>query len=44
VSFEEGIQGTVDWYRNHAGWLKRVRSGAYREACARIYGGRLEDG
>jgi dTDP-glucose 4,6-dehydratase len=32
VSFEEGLAATVAWYRSHAGWVDRVRSGAYRAA------------
>jgi len=30
VSFEVGLATTVDWYRNNAQWVERVRSGAYR--------------
>ncbi len=30
ASFETGLAATVDWYRNHALWVERVRSGAYR--------------
>jgi dTDP-glucose 4,6-dehydratase len=30
VSFEEGLAATVAWYRAHAGWVDRIRSGAYR--------------
>jgi dTDP-glucose 4,6-dehydratase len=32
VSFEQGLAATVAWYRSHAGWVERVRSGAYRAA------------
>jgi dTDP-glucose 4,6-dehydratase len=30
VTFEQGLVETVAWYRKHAGWVNRVRSGAYR--------------
>ncbi len=31
VPFAQGLAETVAWYRDHAGWVERVRSGAYRE-------------
>jgi dTDP-glucose 4,6-dehydratase len=30
VTFEEGLADTVGWYKTHATWVERVRSGAYR--------------
>ncbi len=35
VAFEDGLAATVAWYKDHAGWIERVRSGAYRsrESC-----------
>ena len=30
VEFEEGLAATVDWYRDNARWVERIRSGAYR--------------
>jgi dTDP-glucose 4,6-dehydratase len=30
VAFEEGLTATVAWYKDHTGWIQRVRSGAYR--------------
>lgn len=30
VGFDEGLRATVDWYRDHERWWRRVRSGAYR--------------
>jgi dTDP-glucose 4,6-dehydratase len=30
VAFETGLATTVAWYRDHAAWIERVRSGAYR--------------
>ena len=37
--FEEALPLTIEWYRTHAEWLQRVRSGAYRDYYARQYGG-----
>lgn len=37
-TWEGGLRKTIDWYRNNAPWLERVRSGAYREYYARQYG------
>jgi dTDP-glucose 4,6-dehydratase len=34
VRFEQGLADTVAWYRDHADWVARVRSGAYRGASA----------
>ncbi len=37
--FAEALPLTIRWYQEHATWLQRVRSGAYREYYARQYGG-----
>jgi dTDP-glucose 4,6-dehydratase len=39
-SFEEGIRHTVAWYRQHAGWWKKIKSGEYRSYYQRMYGNR----
>jgi len=31
VSFEEGIEKTIDWYLNNSEWLKNVTSGNYQK-------------
>jgi dTDP-glucose 4,6-dehydratase len=31
TSFRDGILQTIQWYMDHAEWVNRVRSGAYRE-------------
>lgn len=36
-SFEEGLERTVAWYRSHGEWLRRCRSGAYRDYYERHY-------
>jgi dTDP-glucose 4,6-dehydratase len=40
VDFETGLPRTIEWYRANAGWVERVRSGAYREYYQQNYGGR----
>ena len=39
-SFEEGIRHTVAWYRHHAGWWEKIKSGEYRSYYQRMYGDR----
>jgi len=39
-TFETGIRKTVRWYLDHADWVARVQSGAYREWVATNYGAR----
>jgi dTDP-glucose 4,6-dehydratase len=38
IGFEEGLQKTVDWYRDNAWWWEPIRSGDYREYYERQYG------
>ncbi len=38
-TFDQALPLTIRWYQEHAPWLQRVRSGAYREYYARQYGG-----
>jgi dTDP-glucose 4,6-dehydratase len=40
VSFEIGLAQTVQWYREHADWTDRVRSGEYRTYYQDNYGWR----
>jgi dTDP-glucose 4,6-dehydratase len=37
VSFEEGLERTVDWYLANAAWINSIRSGEYREWVERNY-------
>jgi dTDP-glucose 4,6-dehydratase len=30
ITFEQGLERTVDWYLANTGWLEHVTSGAYR--------------
>ena len=41
VRFEEGLQQTVDWYRENEWWWEPIRSGEYREYYERQYGRKL---
>lgn len=31
MPFEEGLEATIDWYRNNPGWVARVKSGEYQK-------------
>jgi dTDP-glucose 4,6-dehydratase len=37
TSIETGIRATIKWYLDHAGWVERVKSGAYRSWIAQQY-------
>jgi dTDP-glucose 4,6-dehydratase len=39
-TFETGMRKTVRWYLEHAGWIRNVTSGDYREWVGRNYGER----
>ena len=38
VSFDEGIERTVAWYRANEAWWRPIRSGEYQEYYERQYG------
>jgi len=38
VGLEEGIERTVKWFRDHAGWWERIKTGAYLEYYEKQYG------
>ncbi|HID11917.1 MAG TPA: dTDP-glucose 4,6-dehydratase [Candidatus Latescibacteria bacterium] len=40
VSFDLGLERTIDWYLKNWEWVGRVRSGEYKEYYERIYGPR----
>ena len=40
IAFEDGLAATVAWYRDHADWVERCRSGAYRSYYEEMYGER----
>ncbi len=37
IAFEQGLEATVQWYRENRDWVGRVRSGAYRDYYDRLY-------
>lgn len=37
ISFESGLQETIDWYRNNQDWWKKIKSGEYQEYYKRQY-------
>jgi dTDP-glucose 4,6-dehydratase len=40
VTFEEGLEKTVDWYLENQPWLDEVTSGAYQHYYEKMYAGR----
>ena len=42
VTFSEGLAETIKWYRAHADWMARIRSGEYRNYYERQYASRLD--
>lgn len=40
VTFEEGLEKTVDWYLENNNWIEGVTSGAYREYYEKMYADR----
>jgi dTDP-glucose 4,6-dehydratase len=40
--FEEGLERTVEWYRDNRWWWEPIRSGAYRDYYERHYGRSLK--
>lgn len=41
VTFEEGLEQTVDWYLNNLQWLEHVTSGDYLKYYSEMYGKRI---
>ena len=44
VSFDEGLRATVDWYRAHASWWRKIKSGEFRAYYEQMYRQRLNSG
>ncbi|HEX8737962.1 MAG TPA: GDP-mannose 4,6-dehydratase, partial [Pyrinomonadaceae bacterium] len=42
VTWEEGLQKTIDWYLNNQDWVSRVRDGKYRDYYQSMYGASLK--
>ena len=41
TKWEDGLAGTIRWYRENQSWVDHVRSGEYKEYYKAMYGGRL---
>jgi dTDP-glucose 4,6-dehydratase len=37
VTFEEGLQRTVEWYSTHTDWVQKTKSGEYRDYYQKFY-------
>lgn len=44
VSFEKGLELTIDWYRQNQRWWRRVKSGKYKEYYKKMYAQKLLEG
>lgn len=40
ITFEKGLEDTVDWYLNNSEWVEKVTSGAYKEYYENMYSDR----
>jgi dTDP-glucose 4,6-dehydratase len=40
ISFEQGLAETIEWYKSHADWVAKIRSGDYLKYYAKQYGNR----
>ena len=43
VRFEEGLYATVDWYRTHESWWRKIKAGEFRAYYEEVYRKRLEE-
>lgn len=37
ITFEDGLENTVDWYLNNPDWVEKVTSGAYQDYYSQMY-------
>jgi dTDP-glucose 4,6-dehydratase len=44
TTWEEGLQKTINWYRENQAWVNHIRNGEYREYYRAMYGKSLESG
>jgi dTDP-glucose 4,6-dehydratase len=40
MTFEEGMEKTIDWYLENAEWLENITSGAYQKYYDAMYHGK----
>ncbi|MGQ0810046.1 MAG: dTDP-glucose 4,6-dehydratase [Nitrospiraceae bacterium] len=43
VSFEEGLQATVEWYQRNDAWWRKIKSGEFRTYYEQMYRQRLQE-
>jgi dTDP-glucose 4,6-dehydratase len=43
LSFDEGLRATVDWYRTHAAWWRKIKTGEFKAYYEQMYGKRLQE-
>ena len=41
LTWEQGLERTINWYRENSAWVDRIRSGDYREYYQKMYGSAL---
>jgi dTDP-glucose 4,6-dehydratase len=41
LTWEQGLEQTINWYRENSAWVDRIRSGGYREYYQKMYGSAL---
>lgn len=44
VPFEQGLRDTVDWYRTHPDWWRKIKSGEFRAYYEQMYRRRIDEG
>lgn len=44
VPFVQGLRDTIDWYRTHATWWRKIKSGEFRAYYEQMYRQRLNSG
>lgn len=44
LSFEQGLRDTVEWYRSHESWWRKIKSGEFRAYYEQMYRQRLNSG
>jgi dTDP-glucose 4,6-dehydratase len=40
ITFEEGLNKTVDWYLENSDWVEQITSGSYQEYYQKMYSNR----
>jgi dTDP-glucose 4,6-dehydratase len=44
VPFGQGLRDTVDWYRTHDAWWRKIKSGEFRAYYEQMYAKRIQEG